>query len=251
MTPRVTSGANALFGGCATAAALVAASQLTDQPAFWVGVHFGKLAAAGSTVEVRGRVLGAGRTLTHLSVEATAAGAEVFSARITAGRRSSSTVEGHWSPVPDVAGPEESEPFDLPVHDGTWAERFEWRLAAGRGSSGGPVASWWVRPKGERPDPLVTLAVVADYVTYGVGRALGSPMGGLSVDNSLRIHRRELSEWLLLAVRPEAVADGLGFGSAYVYDSERRLLAVGGQTMVVNDWDWRTPAERYAEAGEG
>ena len=92
----------------------------------------------------------------------------------------------------------------------------------------------------------MVLAVLADYVTYGVGRALRSPMGGLSVDNVVRIRRPELSEWLLLEVRPEAVSGGMGFGAARIYDSEGDLLATGSQSIVVNDWDWRGPAEREA-----
>lgn len=242
VTAGVTSGANALFGGSATAAALVAAGELTELPVFWAGVHFGRPAPAGSLVRIRAGVLAAGRTLTHVTVDASAGESDAFSARLSAGRRPSTTVEGHWVPAPETAGPDESDPFDLPVHADTWAARFDWRLPPA-GPSDPPRATWWVRPL-QPTEPLVVLAVLADYVTYGVGRALGSPMGGLSVDNNLRIHHPELTEWLLLVVRPEAVSGGIGFGSAYVYDEDGRLLASGSQTMVVNDWDWRRPGEQ-------
>ena len=245
VTAAVTSGANALFGGSTTAAALVAASDLTELPVFWAGVHFGRPAPAGSTVRIEARVLAEGRTLTHIAVDATSGESDAFSARLTAGRRPSTTVEGHWIAAPEVEGPEESDPFDLPVHANTWAARFDWRLPNRAQDPKAPVASWWVRPLAAT-DPLVVLAELADYVTYGVGRALGSPMGGLSVDNNLRIHHPELSDWLLLSVRPEAVSGGIGLGSAYVYDQDGRLLASGTQTMVLNDWDWRTPDERDA-----
>jgi acyl-CoA thioesterase len=248
--PTVTSGANALFGGSATAAALVAASELCEVPVFWAGVHFGRPAPGGSTVRIQARVLAAGRTLTHLTVEATAGETDAFSARLSAGRRPSTTVEGHWISAPEVAGPEESEPFDLPVHADTWAARFDWRLARLRREAESPMACWWVSPQEATESPVI-LAELADYVTYGVGRALGSPMGGLSVDNNLRIHHRELSDWLLLAVRPDAVSGGIGVGSAFVYDQEGRLLASGTQTMVVNDWDWRRPEERQEETPAG
>jgi hypothetical protein len=160
-----------------------------------------------------------------------------------AARRPPTTTEGSWSPAPEVTGPSDAEPFHLPVHDETWAARFEWRLPARQGPPRRPAACWWVRPT-EPADALVVLAVLADYVTYGAGRALGTPMGGLSIDNVLRIRRPELTEWLLLEVVPEAVTQGIGIGSAFVYDTEGDLLAAGSQSTVVNDWDWRTPAER-------
>jgi acyl-CoA thioesterase len=245
VAPGVISGANALFGGCATAAALVAAGALVDQPVFWAAVHFGKLAATGTSVRIEGTVLSSGRTLSHLAVTGAAGGAEAFSARLTAGARPAGVAAGSWIRPPQVVDPDQAAPFDLPVHSGTWAERFEWRLAQPIGAEAGPSAAWWVRPQlGEPTPPLVVLAVLADYVTYGMGRAIGVPLGGLSIDNILRIHRPELSEWLLVEVRPGAVGDGLGFGSAYVYDSDRRLLAAGSQSIVANDWDWRLPHER-------
>ena len=251
VTAGVISGANALFGGCATAAALVAAAALVEGPVFWAGVHFGKLAPNGSMVDVQAQVLVAGRTVSHLSVTGGAAGAESFSARLSAGRRTPATTEGHWRPAPAVSSPDEAAPFEHPVHAGTWAERFEWRLPQFERLAEKPTAAWWVRPREADPPVLVTLAVLADYVTYGVGRALGTPMGGLSVDNSLRIHRAELSEWLLLVVRPEAIAEGIGFGSTHVHNSEGDLLAAGTQTMVLNDWDWRLPSEQDDLAAHG
>jgi len=247
VSPGVTSGAQALFGGCATAAALVAAAPLVEQPLVWAAVHFGRLAPAGSSLEVRAEVLSAGRTLSHLAAVGQRDGTEAFSARIVAARRPTSTTEGSWCAAPDVVDPSESEPFHLPVHDDTWAARFEWRLPTRRGLAGRSAACWWVRPEESPTDPLVVLAVLADYVTYGVGRALGAPMGGLSIDNVLRIRRAELTDWLLVEVVPEAVTDGVGFGSAYVYDAGRHLLAVGSQSIVVNDWDWRTPAEEFRD----
>jgi acyl-CoA thioesterase len=68
-------------------------------------------------------------------------------------------------------------------------------------------------------------------------------MGGLSVDNVVRIRRLPADGWLLLEVRPEAVTGGFGHGSARIFDAAGDLLAIGTQTIVVNNWDWRLPAE--------
>ena len=246
----VTSGANALFGGGATAAALVAAREESAQPILWASAHFGALAKAGSLVELDTRTISAGRTMTHLEVRGVVDDREAFVVRVAAGERPEHAVQGQWVDAPVVAAVDDSPPIDHPVHEGTWAARFDWRLA-GRGDGGSPWAAWWVRPRTDDAcEPLVAAAVLADYVTYGVGRALAQPMGGLSIDNGLRV--RDLSaaataEWLLLEVRPEAIEGGFGHGAARLFTPEGRLVATGTQSMVVNNWDWRLPAERPPE----
>jgi acyl-CoA thioesterase len=244
----VTSGAGALMGGGATAAGLVVARELAAQPLVWAAAHFGALAKAGSEVTLRSDVISAGRTMTHVQVAATVDDREAFVVRVAAGERPVHDVQGAWIAPPDVVGADASPPFAHPVHEGTWAARFEWRLAGASGDPGSdPWAAWWVRPRADDPcDPLVAVAVLADYVTYGVGRALGRPMGGLSIDNVLRLDDVGAADaaWLLLEVRPEAIVGGFGHGSARLFDADGSLIAVGTQSMVVNNWDWRLPAER-------
>ena len=249
----VTSGAHALFGGGATAAALVAAREVAPQPLRWAAAHFGALAKAGSEVELATQVISSGRTMTHVEVRATVEEREAFVVRVAAGDRPAHAVQGQWVSPPTVPPAEACDAFDHPVHAGTWAARFAWRLA-GRGEQdeGTPWAAWWVRPADDDPcEALVALAVLADYVTYGVGRALGEPMGGLSIDNVLRVHDLgavESGDWLLLEVRPEAIAGGFGDGAARLFTTSGRLVATGTQSMVVNNWDWRLPSERPADA---
>ena len=243
---RVTSGANALVGGGATAAGLVAAREVAPQPLLWASAHFGALAKAGSEVELTTRVISSGRTMTHVEVRGVVEERESFVVRVAAGARPAHDVQGQWVTPSDVAALDDSGPFDHPVHEGTWAARFEWRLA-GRGDGDAPWAAWWVRPQADDGcEPLVAVALLADYVTYGVGRALGHPMGGLSIDNNLRLHELDgvADGWLLLEVRPEAVEGGFGHGSARLFTPTGRLVATGTQSMVVNNWDWRLPSER-------
>ena len=243
----VTSGAGALFGGGATAAALVVARELAPQPLRWAAAHFGALARSGTDVALTARAISSGRTMTHVEVRAMVEDREAFTVRVAAGDRPAHAVQGQWVAPPSVDGPDAAAPFDHPVHEGTWAARFEWRLA-GTDAGASPWAAWWVRPRADEPcEPLVAVAVLADYVTYGVGRALGEPMGGLSVDNVLRIDdlaRAGEGEWLLLEVRPEAIAGGFGHGAARLFTTDGALVATGTQSMVVNNWDWRLPGER-------
>lgn len=242
----VISGASALFGGCATAAAIAVAQSLVPHPCVWASTHFGSLAKLGTEVELSAEVISSGRTVSHVAVRGATTDGESFTARVTAGERPEHAVQGDWLPRPAVVAPDRASPFDHPVHRSTWAERFTWRLA-GRGdaASGSPWAAWWVRPV-QDVDPVSVAAVLCDYVTYGVGRALGESMGGLSVDNVLRVHRPRCAPgdgWYLLDVRPQSISGGFGFGTAQLFAGDE-LVAMGSQTIVANSWDWRLPEER-------
>jgi acyl-CoA thioesterase len=245
VTAGLVSGAGALFGGCAMAAALAVVRELapSHQPPVWASAHFGSLAQLGTTVALDARLIASGRTITHLEIVGRVEERESFTVRAAAGDRPVVHVEGQWVTAPQVAPPEQCAPFDHPVHADTWAARFEWRLAAVTGDA--PSSAWWVRPRqdDDPADALVTAPVLVDYVTYAVGRALGVPMGGLSIDNVVRLHQPALADWLLLEVRPEAIAGGFGFGTARLFAGDT-LVATGTQTIVVNGWDWRLPAEQ-------
>ena len=60
------------------------------------------------------------------------------------------------------------------------------------------------------PDVLdmsaATLAILGDYVPFGIGQALGAQAGGNSLDNTLRVARLVPTEWVLLDIRVHAVA---------------------------------------------
>ncbi len=241
VTDGVRSGARALFGGCATAAAIAIAREIAEQPIVFAASHFGSMAQVGTTAILRSRVIAAGRTTTHLEVEGKVDGTHSFLTRLTAGVRPPKEVEGQWVHPAKAASFEKSAPFPHPVHNETWAERFNWRLAH-VSRDGRPVASWWVRPR-ETLDPLIAGTILVDYVTYGIGRALGTHFGGLSIDNVVRVHRIAEADWYLLQVMPEAIYDGLGYGTARLY-ANNDLVMTGTQSIVVMDWDWRLPGER-------
>lgn len=244
VTEGVISGANALFGGCATAAGLVVARSLVAQPIVWGGAHFGALAPVGNEVTLHSRVITSGRTISHVEVMGSFDGKEAFLIRATAGERPAGSGAGDWTRPVMVPVPDDCAEFPHPVHRATWAERFEWRLARTSTDDSEPWAAWWVRPRSDEPaDSLVTAVVLVDYVTYGMGRALGFPLGGLSIDNVVRVNGLRGAAWLLLVVRPGAITGGFGHGSAFVY-ADGALVAAGSQSIVVNNWDWRLPSER-------
>ena len=54
-----------------------------------------------------------------------------------------------------------------------------------------------------------SLAILGDYVPFGVGQALGQFVTGSSLDNTLRVCTLVPTEWVLIDVRVHAIAHGL------------------------------------------
>ena len=244
VTPDVQSGASALFGGCAMAAALAVVGQSEAKPFVSAIAHYTGFNPVGSVVTLTATTIASGRTLAHHQVVGSNDTGESFVVRAAFGQRDAVEPQGQWLAAGDeVPSLGAAAPFELPVHDGTWAARFEWRLAASVSASADGSAHWWVRPIGI-DDPITVAAILLDYVTYGMGRALGSPLGGLSIDNVVRMVTPRLTEWVRLQVRPDALVGGFGHGSSMVWTSEGELIGSGNQSIVANGWDWRLPSER-------
>ena len=137
-------------------------------------------------------------------------------------------------------------------------ETLDSRLAWGRrpdelpGPPGDGRAALWVRI----PDldmSAAALAIVGDYVPFGIGQALGERAGGGSLDNTLRVaHRREtgppaeeaVAGWILADVRVHAVADGFGHGLVHLWAEDGTLLATASQSTMVRRWRDDVPGPR-------
>jgi acyl-CoA thioesterase len=124
-------------------------------------------------------------------------------------------------------------------HQGTIMDRLESKLAAARpyweltGAEGTGNASLWVRVP-ELPDPsAAALAIIGDFVPFGIGQALGRRAGGNSLDNTLRFAHREPTEWVLADVRVHAVADGFGHGLVHLWAENGVLLGTASQSTIV------------------
>ena len=65
-----------------------------------------------------------------------------------------------------------------------------------------------------------------------IHRALGGRQpGGMSLDNSIRVGPRVDTEWVLLALHPEAANDGYGHGSVHLWSPDGTLAGVASQTF--------------------
>jgi acyl-CoA thioesterase len=82
------------------------------------------------------------------------------------------------------------------------------------------------------PD-VAALAVLADMAPSGITEALGRPTFGTSLDNSIRAARipdPNGSGWVLMDITVEAIVGKVAQVSARMFDEDRRLLAVAGQS---------------------
>jgi acyl-CoA thioesterase len=149
---------------------------------------------------------------------------------------------GSWAEPPDVPDPDDCGPRPPRVPGGVSIEtRLDMRLANARAwddVDGKPSpdgrSALWVRV----PDMLdlssgAGLAILGDYVPFGIGQALGSPQRISSLDNTLRVYRLVPTEWVLLDIRVQAVARGFGHGIVHLWSQDRVLLATASQSTIV------------------
>jgi len=120
--------------------------------------------------------------------------------------------------------------------------RFDQRLAKGRnpgeldGHPGDGSAALWVQlPEGLEVS-AAALAILGDFVPFGIGQALGIGAGGTSLDNTLRVHRLVPTRWVLVDVFVHAVADGFAHGRVHLWAEDRTLLAIASQSAIVRYW---------------
>jgi len=81
-----------------------------------------------------------------------------------------------------------------------------------------------------------SLAILGDYVPFGIGQALGLRAGGTSLDNTVRIGRLVPSDWVLLDVRIHQIVNGFGHGAVYLWAEDGTLLATASQSTIVRMW---------------
>jgi acyl-CoA thioesterase len=123
------------------------------------------------------------------------------------------------------------------------------------------------------PDELelsaATLAVVGDFVPFGIGQALGQRAGGNSLDNTMRIVHplptaprapiartpattgrattgttatttatapAVAADWVLADIRVDAVGDGFGHGLVHLWAEDGTLLGTASQSTIVRSW---------------
>lgn len=230
-----------MFGGVGLGSGVQALERSTGRPVIWAAAQYVSFARPGSQVIWTVHEYTIGRHNTQATVTGRVDDQIIVVVNAALGSRPSE-FSRQWLVAPDVLPPDQGEDVlrRFPVGDGLHSN-FETR--AGRLANGEMHTSTengrvvlWVRPKKDWPIDAVMLAVIGDYVPMGIGRALGTNMGGNSLDNTLRIHQKKQTEWLLCDLQISAVHDGFGHGRAAIFTDTGDLLATAGQSIIVRSF---------------
>ncbi len=235
----LTSGTGALFGGCGLGACVEVMEQVAGRPCIWATAQFLSYARPPSILEldcdevVRGHQISQARVIAHVG------DTEILTVVGALGRRPF-PLAGQWSQRPVVPPPDDCPPRPMmDRHEGTISTRLDARLADARpfhdfpGPVGTGSASLWVRTPELLEMSAAALAIIGDFVPFGIGQALGRRAGGNSLDNTLRVAHRAPTEWVLADVRVHAVADGFGHGLVHLWAEDGTLLGTASQSTIV------------------
>jgi acyl-CoA thioesterase II len=236
-------GTGALFGGCGLGAAIECMEQDTGRPCVWATAQYLSYARPPSVLEldvrevVRGHQISQARVIAHVGDE------EILTVVAALGQRPNSPFDGEWSTRPDVAAPDECPPrIRMPHQHGTIGERMHMRIASGRnpddldGAPGTGNSALWVHVPEMLDMSSAALAIIGDYVPFGIGQALGRRAGGNSLDNTLRVAKRVPTDWVLADIRVHAVHDGFGHGLVHLWAEDGTLLGTASQSTIVRGW---------------
>lgn len=239
--PELCSGMGALFGGCGLGAAIEALERTTARPLVWATAQYLSFARPPSILDIATVEAVRGHHVSQARAVARVDGEEILTVNATLGQRDFPW-SGSWAVRPDVPPPAECRRRQiLDRHVGSIMDRLDMRLANARdfddltGEPGDGRSALWVR----LPDlemSAAALAVVGDYVPFGIGQALGRHTGSNSLDNTLRVVSRHPTEWILADVRIHAVADGFGHGLVHLWAEDGTLLGTASQSGIVREW---------------
>ena len=257
VTPGISTGHQFLFGGCGLGAAIGALEGTSGRPVVWATAQYLSYANPPSIMDIDVTVAVNGRQITQARAVGHVGDREILTVNAALGSRDLDA-GGQWAQRPDVPAPEdcESRMSRFPGAESIM-DRIDVRLANARNpmtlpgppSADGRCALW-----ARIPDVLEmsasTLAILGDYVPFGIGQALGAQAGGNSLDNTLRVAQLVPSKWVLLDIRVHAVANGFGHGVVHLWAEDGTLLATASQSTIVRYWDGTGPGGERAPAAE-
>jgi acyl-CoA thioesterase-2 len=244
ITPGISTGHQFLFGGCGLGAAIAALEGSSGRPVVWATAQYLSYANPPSIMDIDVTIAVAGKQVTQARVVGHVGDREILTVNAALGRRPLE-VGGQWAEMPTVPPPDEcpKRMSRMPGNDSIM-ERMDVRLAdalsfeelPGPPQPGGRSAVWARIPE-VLDMSAATLAILGDYVPFGIGQALGAPAGGNSLDNTLRVARLVPTEWVLLDIRIDAIVNGFGHGVVHLWADDGTLLASASQSTIVRFWE--------------
>lgn len=228
------------FGGLTAALALVAARQaggeglppLRSAQVSLVGPMYG-------AVELRARVLRAGRNVTWIAAELLRNGEVGLTATFAFMRPIESGLHlGLEREFPDVIPVEQAIPREEPRGSVRLFEHIEARFALPRQDEPSPEICWWVRAKDrEGVDPALHLLLCADAPPPGVFPIVPRPIPPISsmtwLANFLSPDPRSRDGWLLLRTVGDFAYAGYSSDRTEIWNSDGVPLLLGMQSVAI------------------
>jgi acyl-CoA thioesterase len=249
VVPGITAGGNFLWGGCGLAAGISAMEAVTGRPVVWATAQYLSYARPGSTVDYEVTVAVEGRNTAQARAIGRVDDEEIITVNGALGRRPFEAA-GEWGRMPDVP-----DPLDCPIrthrlpHESI-GDRIEQRIAIGRdmedldGEPSDGRSALWARMPEVLEMSGAALAVLGDFVPWGIGQALGLRAGGNSLDNTLRVVATRPTDWVLLDIAVHGVGGGYGHGRLHLWTPDGDLLAMASQSVILRFWDDPPPSHQ-------
>jgi acyl-CoA thioesterase len=243
VVPLLCTGGNFLFGGAGLGAAITALEETSGRPVVWAPAQYLSFAEPPSVMDIEVAFPIVGHRITQARAVAKVGDTEILTVNAALGRRPFDA-GGSWATFPEVPLPADCPPraHRFASADEHIMSRFDQRLAKGRaldeldGRPGDGSSALWV----ELPDGLevsgASLAVLGDFVPFGISQALGVGAGGKSLDNTLRVVSLVPTRWVLLDVGIHAIAQGFGHGRVRLWAEDQTLLAIASQSAIIRYW---------------
>ncbi|MCB0951998.1 MAG: thioesterase family protein [Microthrixaceae bacterium] len=233
-----------LFGGCGLGAAVAALEQTTGRPLVWATAQYLSFAMIGDVVDLDVTISVEGHATTQARLVAHVGEREILTVNGALGSKDHPAAGQYVDP------PEVPAAADCPARPAREEDersimtRLDMRLAKGRqwdDLDGHPVtdgrSALWVRLPDEDGSPLAvsggSLAILGDYVPFGISQSQGIWWPSNSLDNTIRIVSLADTEWILVDVRVEGIAGGFGHGTVYLWSDSGVLLATASQSALL------------------
>jgi acyl-CoA thioesterase II len=234
--------ANTLQGGAGLGAAVAAMESVTGRPTVWATAQYLSFAVGTDPIDIDVTVAVTGHNTTQARCVLSRDGREILTAHSALGSRDFE-FEGVWCARPDIADPDSSPRYRFfETGHGHMGDQVEFRLALGRqldeieatgGRGDGSFAVWIRCWDGQQLASVADLAFIGDFMPLGFADASGKPYAGNSLDNTIRVGHLVETEWVLLSVHVQQVANGFGYGRAELWAEDGTLLGEVSQSAVL------------------
>lgn len=230
-----------LFGGCALGAAIEAMERTTGRPLIWATGQYLSYAVPPEIMDIDVTIAADGHRITQARAVGHVGDREIVTVNAALGTRPGEGDTGTWAMPPRVEPPMSCPVRAMWAHDdqslftrleSRLANARDWSALDGTANSDGRSALWAKVPDLDTISAGV-LAILGDYVPFGISQALGVMGGGNSLDNTLRVVKLVPTEWVLLDIRIDAVGQGFGTGSVLLWAQDGTLLATASQSTIV------------------